>query len=280
MIIKEMDSRDKDIEALKSLLSTPGLAAWKREMIDQEIRTVRAGVANEKDAAHYIDFALRDRPRSCVLHDLRLDHKGAVAQIDHLIITAAMEFWVCESKSFAEGVAINDHGEFTAFYRGTARGVESPIEQNRRHIQVLEAMLRDGSISLPTRLGFTIRPNIRSLVLVSPKSRITRPSSPIDGIGEVIKADHIITTLWADENIRLVGLVKIVSPETLQAIASEIAKLHRPKAFDWRAKFGLPERGAKPAVATTTRTRSRSKPLKVGLPARTPADGASDPAAT
>lgn len=34
-----------------------------------------------------------------------------------------MEIYVCESKRFGEGIAINEHGEFAAFYQGKAYGI-------------------------------------------------------------------------------------------------------------------------------------------------------------
>jgi len=65
-----------------------------------------------------------------------------VAQIDHLLINRLLDIWVLESKHFAEGVSINDHGEWTGFSGGRPYGMASPIEQNRKHVAVLEQVLR------------------------------------------------------------------------------------------------------------------------------------------
>ncbi len=75
-----------------------------------------------------------------VLHDLRLECDGRVAQIDHLLMNRFLEIYVCESKRFAEGVAINDQGEFSAFYGSKPYGVPSPVQQNKRHMVVLESV--------------------------------------------------------------------------------------------------------------------------------------------
>ncbi|MHB8891400.1 MAG: nuclease-related domain-containing protein [Candidatus Limnocylindrales bacterium] len=70
------------------------------------------------------------------------------------------------SKHFAEGVSINDHGEWTGFSGGRPYGMASPIEQNRRHVAALEQAFATGLVQLPKRLGMVpIKPWIRSLVL-------------------------------------------------------------------------------------------------------------------
>ena len=99
-----------------------------------------------------------------LIHDLRIQCDGRVAQIDHLAINRLMEIWVCESKHFSEGIAINEFGECSAFYAGKPYGVPSPFEQNRKHILVLESVFKTGLLKLPTRLGFNINPTINSLI--------------------------------------------------------------------------------------------------------------------
>ncbi len=61
-------------------------------------------------AAYEIDFHHKASRNWAVIHDLRLEYRGRVAQIDHLLINRWLEFWVCESKHFSEGVAINEQG--------------------------------------------------------------------------------------------------------------------------------------------------------------------------
>ena len=45
-----------------------------------------------------------------VIHDLRIECEGRVAQIDHLLIGRFLDIWVCETKNFSEGIAINEQG--------------------------------------------------------------------------------------------------------------------------------------------------------------------------
>ena len=84
---------------------------------------------------------------------------------------------MCESKHFSEGVAINKHGEFAACFGSKPYDVPSPIEQNNRHILILKRLFDSRAIKLPTRLGFSIKPDLRSLVLVSKNARVSRQTS-------------------------------------------------------------------------------------------------------
>lgn len=75
----------------------------------------------------------RDRPvfgRSehwATIHDLRIELEGLVAQFDHLLINRVGEIWVCESKALAEGVSVNEHGEWSRWWNGRETGMPSPV---------------------------------------------------------------------------------------------------------------------------------------------------------
>lgn len=244
MLIKSADDRRKDLDALQALLMHPQATGPTRTRIEQEMRNIRAGAKGEAEAAYEIDFHHGPSRNWAVIHDLRIEHQGRVAQIDHLLINRVLEFWVCESKHFSEGVAINEEGEFTAFYGGRGYGVASPIEQNRKHVAVLEKLMGSSVVQLPTRLGIAIKPSFRSVVLVSKNARISRPKGKVEGIDSVIKADALRKLIERDIDkepaaLALLSMTKIVGQDTLEAFARQVAKLNRPIAFDWAGKFGL-----------------------------------------
>lgn len=256
MIIKHADNKSQDIETLQSLLSHPKATGDTRKRIEQEIRNINAGMRGENEAAHEMKVHYGDSKNWAIIHDLRVVHGDLVAQIDHLVINRWLDVWVCESKHFSEGVSINDHGEFTAFFASKPYGVPSPIEQNAKHILILQRIFDAGTVELPTRLGFTIKPDLKSLVLVSKGARISRPKTKIDGIECIIKNDQFFKHVdkAVEGNGILSTAAKIISSETLESVALQIAKLHKPIRFDWQAKFGLttieppaePEKAEKP----------------------------------
>lgn len=252
MLIKQADDKADDLRILEGLLAHPAAKSGVKRKIEQEIRFIQSGAKGEKDAAFEIDFHYGPSQDWAVIHDLRLEHGGRIAQIDHLLINRHVHLWVCESKRFGEGIAINEHGECSAFYAGKPFGVPSPFEQNRKHCAVLATLLDDGAVQLPSRLGFLVEPAIMSLVLVSTNALITRPKAKIEGLDDIVKADQVKTRIdrayLGDK--ATVPTVKLIASENLEEFARRLAALHRPASMDWHARFGLPRPVGEPVVAT------------------------------
>lgn len=229
MLIKEADDQSAQLDRLERIAAGTGPKA--RQAAD-ELRRRKAGVKGERDSAYLIDFEYAQSPNWAVIHDLRLEHGGRVAQIDHLLINRWMDVYVLETKHFHAGIKITEEGEFLRWnnFRRTYEGMASPLEQNERHIKVLREVMAE--IELPTRLGVRIPPAFQTFVLIGPDARIDRPRG--FDTARVVKADQLKKAIWRDidnEN-GLIGLVrfaaKIVSSETVEFVARQLAKLHRP----------------------------------------------------
>jgi len=245
-VLKMADDKQPHLDALQALLDRTDIDERARGRIKDEIWTLRSGIQGERDAAYEIDFHYGLGQNHAVIHDLRIEYNGRVAQIDHLIVNRAFDVWICETKSFSQGVKINDLGEWSRYGAKFATGIASPIEQNRRHVVVLEEVLRSGAIRLPRRL-LSLKPTLRPVVLVSNGARIDRPKSKrardaIDGLDTVIKVDQLVTTINRSIDTRNpLGLIaKLVGRETVHDLGRQLAGLHKPATFDWAAKFGLP----------------------------------------
>lgn len=263
MIIKSADEKQPQKTILESLLNHPNADAVTKKRIDQVLRNIQAGIKGEEEAAYEMKLHYGDSENWMIIHDLRIEHNGQVAQIDHLIINRLLETWVCESKNFSEGVAINEHGEFNAFFRSKPYGVPSPIEQNNRHILILKRMFDSGVVKLPTRLGMTIKPDLKSLVLVSKGARISRPNAKIDGLDAIIKNDMLFKTIGKSMDAsNPLMLAKVVSKETIENLAREIAKLHKPIKFNWNAKFGLAVHSIQEPSVTTLPVVAMASPIQ------------------
>jgi hypothetical protein len=242
MLIKQADDKTKDIKTLRELLTHPAANADTKRKIDQEIRNISFGVKGEQDAAYEIDFHYGPSKNWAVIHDLRLEHDGRVAQIDHLLVNRFLDMWVCESKRFAEGIAINDQGECSMFWNGRPQGIASPHEQNAKHIVVIKALCDSRAVELPKRLGFFIKPDFRGLVVVSKNARVMRPKAKGWWDEGIVKADQVkqkIEKSFDSENNPLV-MAKVIASETMEVFARGLADRHKPITFDWYARFGLP----------------------------------------
>lgn len=242
MIIKSRDPKDRDIAELDALLKQAD-APGKRFLIERELRAMKAGIAGEEDCAYYINFYFGNSHNWCVIHDLRIEHEGSVAQIDHLLINRLFEIYVIESKNFSYEVAINDSGEFTLKSGSRSFGIPSPIEQNKRHIFLLEKFITSRSLA-PSRFGIPIVPRYRSLVLMSPKSVITRPDSEKFDTDIVIKADtlrtkidDIVDKMSPFNDLTIIGNMSKI--KTVTDFAQSLQSYHSSASIDYRKKFGI-----------------------------------------
>jgi hypothetical protein len=245
MILKETDAKSVHLAELASLLSNPGVTPDKQALIERELKLMRAGMKGESESAYDIDFYSGPHKNRIVIHDLRLEHKGRVAQIDHLILNRLLEVYVLETKHFTEGVSINEQGEFSMWFGGKPRGIPSPLEQNDRHIEVLKDVFK--AIQMPTRMGFRLQPSFESLVLVSKNARIGRPKK--FKTDRVLKSDQL--QKWIEKNLESGSpliIAKIVSIETLTEIAQQLVALHKPLVPDYKAKFGITEEMLRPVA--------------------------------
>jgi hypothetical protein len=159
-----------------------------------------------------------------VIHDLRLEVGGRVAQIDHVLMNRAFEVFVLETKTYGTGLSINERGEFSTIYDGKEVGIPSPVEQNARHISVLKDAFRE--IGLPKRLGITMQPSFHSVVLVSPKAVISRPkAATLDA--SIIKLDQFFS--WYHQEMDklklkdLVGILRVSSSQTVKNLGEKPA---------------------------------------------------------
>jgi len=229
MIIKSRDSIDHVVLELESYLKDDRFSDTEKEKIKKDIANIRSGQRNEDQSAYLINVDYSNSSNWAVIHDLRIESNGFFAQIDHLIISRTLEFYILESKSFFNGIKITENGEFLRYEFGKYIPFSSPIEQNRRHIKILESFISEKHV-MPTRLGFTMVPTFKSLIIVNTSAQIFRPKQGFD-TSSVIKADQIATTI----NTEKIGVLqatsfvsKIVSSSTLKELALKIASYHQP----------------------------------------------------
>ncbi len=245
MLVKSADDRQPDIDALTALARRRDVDPPTRRRIEQEIKSIRGGVAGEDEAAYELDFYVAKRRNWAVIHDLRLEVEGRVAQIDHVLIGLMLEVYLLETKHFSGGVGYNERGEWVRYWDGQPRGIDSPVEQNRKHKLVVEQAFKRGVIAVPKRLGVSLKPSVKSFVLLSSKAQISRPPGKQPaGHDSVIKIDQLATTIEVQTDkmgvLETLGrLPNLITPTTLGEFALAMAEAHEPLRVDWAARFGL-----------------------------------------
>jgi len=274
MIAKTRGSFENDIAQLKELLPLR-LTDKQRFLIEREISFLRSGEKGEKDSAYYIDYYLGKSKNWAVIHDLRLSFFGQTAQIDHILINRFLEVYVLETKNYAYSVKINPDGEFLVSHNGKYYSIESPIEQNERHIFLLKKTIDHYQI-MPTRLGIPIPPSFNTLILVSPTSRVIRPAKNQLDTSRVVKSDQAIDTIMKeiDKNVGILGITKMISTETLAETATKLSQLHQPISFNYKVKFGVPEttklRDPKPPIVSLNKTSEKNESAYYCIKCRKP----------
>ncbi len=264
MILKDKDPIQPSLDLLESLTSGPGRDARLVAAIRRELSALRSGAKGERECAFHLDGVVKDHPNRVIIHDLRVEHDGEVAQLDHLLINRSLDVWILESKSYLNGFRISERGEFEYWYDGHYHGMASPIEQAKRQARILEKVFEAYDLA-PKRLGFALRPTIKTAILVDPKMRVIRPDAKVFDTDMVIKADAFFTRyeqmIEQANGLEIMGsLAKRVSKETIIEIGQRLVALHRPHQVDYRAKFGIteapvaptaPARPAAPAAPTS-----------------------------
>ena len=224
--LKAADDKSGDIETLEALLLWSDVDARQRRAIQDEIWAIRLGAKAESDAAYQLDFDLRASKHWAVIHDLRIDVEGQIAQIDHLVISRMLEVFVCESKSYTGGVKVNEHGEWSTYRDRRPIGIPSPVEQNGRHIKVLEQAIKHGYVKLPRRI-VALKPTYKNIVLVSTGGPITRPKQKLPDLDSVVKVDQFRTYL-VNRDFPDRQMIKLVGSDTIEGFGRQLVALHRP----------------------------------------------------
>ncbi|MET3131092.1 hypothetical protein AAKU55_001350 [Oxalobacteraceae bacterium GrIS 1.11] len=240
MLLKTADNKESQLAILKNFLDHDKIPADKKQLIEKELRNMLVGIATEKQAAYEIDFGFESSKNLIVLHDLRLEINGRVAQIDHLLMNRAFDVYVLETKTFNTEVSINKMGEFSIIHNGREMGIPSPVEQNARHISVLKDAFK--LIGLPTRLGITIQPSFHSVVLVSQQAVINRQQED-KSHKNIIKIDQFYS--WYHEKLEhssardVIAILKVCSSKTIKSLGEKIVTMHKPCRIDYVKKFDL-----------------------------------------
>jgi hypothetical protein len=246
MLLKKADDKSKRLALLEDLQKSALLDARQKKWLREELGRFRKGIKGEEDSAYYLNQYFKDGENHVLLHDLRFEFEGDIAQIDHLAINRLGIFYLIETKNYAGNVVINSHGEFTVQYDDDHFGVPSPIEQSRRHERILRKLLE--RLQITGRVGTSLE--FHHVVMFHPKAIITRPPSKEFDTSSVIKADQFPSwhTNFVDKTMGvgavLRGFANVRSFETAKEWGEKLMRQHRPMKLLDLPDFMQPSRKA------------------------------------
>ena len=164
-----------------------------------------AGIKQEHDVAFYLRRAYKNTDQVMVLNDLRLEHDGESAQIDHLIVYT-YGFIVVESKSIRGEVKVNEYGEWTRSYKGQWSGMQSPIKQAELQLQLLKQYLCANTEKVIGKfLGIQQGLGARCydvFCAISSDAIIDRSNAPKDIADKLVKSEFIADALDKKMNFK------------------------------------------------------------------------------
>ncbi len=238
MIFKPFGNKtEEQIVLLRKLLQKSASVAQKK-LIKLDLTKLENGYKSEKEHAYYLDFEFKDSKNIIVLHDIRLEHNGRTAQIDHILISR-MEITVLESKSFTGDLTIKDDGALEVRYGKNKDTFPNPIEQNNRHKQVLESLIND-QFDLQANTRFFGGLSFKSKILINPKTTIINKKLPEN----YERADSYITRRNKEvDNMSPLDVLKfastLMSIEKAKKLAKFLMRHDKPLSFDYRKKYHI-----------------------------------------
>jgi hypothetical protein len=164
-----------------------------------------AGIKQEHDVAFYLRRAYKNSEQVMVLNDLRIEHDGESAQIDHLIVYT-YGFIVVESKSIRGEVNVNQYGEWTRSYKGQWSGMPSPIKQAQLQLKLLKEYLCANTEKVIGKfLGIQQGLGMRCydvFCAISSDAIIDRTKAPKDIADKLVKSEFVTDALDKKMNFK------------------------------------------------------------------------------
>ena len=182
-----------------------------------------AGRKAEEQMAFYLRRFFGSSVDVDVLNYLRIDLKGEVAQMDHLVLHP-FGLLIVESKSVSDGVQITDDGQWMRWFNRKPSGMASPITQAQLQGKLLKELLE----KKVKQKGFFDEIRLDVLVAISDGGMITWPKS--GALPEVCKADQVPDRInnRIEQFRKLRKLPDILTWEHRLIISDFLLKVHKP----------------------------------------------------
>lgn len=240
VFLKETSSAAEQIRALQALVDL--VEESDKKQIEREIKLMTYGLKGEEQIA----FELKNSHMPMyILHDLYFEEEGLSAQIDYMIITRKCIF-VLECKNLIGDITINQDGDFirkmTWAGKTVREGIYSPITQNKRHLDIIKAMVLKEkknfiAKTIFERYFYDVYQSI--VVLANPKTILKASYAPKEIKRQVIRADQLIAYIKEVNKTIDIGTS---SDKDMESIAQYFLSKHRQKETDYKSKYHIKEK--------------------------------------
>lgn len=192
-----------------------------------------AGHKNEKEVAFFLRREFAEDNDIFILNDVRIEHKGERAQIDHLVIYP-FGFIILESKSIKGRLVVNEFGEWARQYRKEWKGIASPLRQAEVQSNLLKSYLDAHKKQLMGRIFGFLQKGIKgrnwyALCVVSSDALIDRRRMTGSDNERVIKSEFVgakLRAIVSEEN----GFLEDGPPRILNDELKKIVAFLNPES--------------------------------------------------
>lgn len=232
VFIKEFEKENQQLKDLIELSSK--VFSRKKGFIDRDINYLKQGIDGEQNV--YFELKNSFIPMLC-FHDIRLEYGEYIAQFDFIVITNKF-IYVIETKKLNGDIEITSDGDFIRIIRNSAgkfikkEGMDSPVSQNQRHVNILREILINEKIikTLPIK---------SAVVMANPKTIVNKNKAPKEIQEKIYKYDQITTLLKRELNDE--KNEKNMLEKYMYQIADFIVRNNKPITIDYVAKYSLTE---------------------------------------
>ncbi|HEY5556057.1 HRDC domain-containing protein [Acetobacterium sp.] len=219
-----------------------------KELQDKATGKVKDDIAREINLANYgeigeknIAFELKNSGMPMyIIHDLHLEFEELSAQIDYVVVTRKLIFFI-ECKNLFGNIDIDSQGNFIRNYSWNGKtvkeGIYSPITQNQRHLEVYKQLNRSHKKNIIMRFGFekvfdSFHKSI--VVLANPKTVLNAKYAKKDVKDKVIRADQLIAYI---KNAEKQSKELANSEKGMKELAEGLLAYHTPSQSDYAKKY-------------------------------------------
>lgn len=219
-----------------------------KELQDKATGKVKDDIAREINLANYgeigeknIAFELKNSGMPMyIIHDLHLEFEDLSAQIDYVVVTRKLVFFI-ECKNLFGNIDIDNQGNFVRNYSWNGKtvkeGIYSPITQNQRHLEVYKQLNRSNKKNFIMRFGFekgfdSFHKSI--VVLANPKTVLNAKYAKKEVKDKVIRADQLIAYI---KNAEKQSKEFASSEKGMKEWAEGLLAYHTPSQSDYAQKY-------------------------------------------
>jgi hypothetical protein len=167
-----------------------------------------------------------------LISGLNLSYETSNAQIDFVLVTSKIVYFI-ECKSMVGDIGVSENGEFKRYMSNGDKYVgedfPSPVNQNRKHITVLDRILEDGGIAKSKALEGLV---VKSLVVFTNKrTNLLIKDSPNHVKNVLVKTYHLKNRIEKEVGRGRTGLGKINN------IVEGLKRLHNCQTKDYVKEY-------------------------------------------